>query len=284
MDFIIKQSILFLTTCSLCVYGTSAQTLDETLKFADYQFKSANYNLALKEYQRVLFFNGNRKVQHIYEQIGNIYLYRKNFDKAKYYFELSYKTSRSDSTKTEMIFKKASCSMLDKKFKQAIFELMNIPDSTDDKTASRKNFYFAVCYWGLEDFNQAENSFLKILSKENQSGKEAIALLFDKKKNFYRPNPKTAKIMSIVLPGSGQIYSGDFKNGINSLLLTGGFVTLGIYMTHYYSFFDAFLTAIPWFMRYYQGGYKNAEKIAFAKRANRRNETYQNIIRIIKNK
>jgi hypothetical protein len=283
MHFIIKQSILFLTICSLWVSPALAQTLDETLEFADYQFKLANYNLALKEYQRVLFFNDGKNLQHIYEQIGSIYFFNRDFGKANYYFELSYKTTESDSIKTEMIFKKASCYMLDKSFKQATFELMNLPESLNEKTTDRKNFYFAICYWGLEDFAQAESSFLKILNKENQAGKEAIAMLFDKKKNFYRPNPKTAKIMSIVLPGSGQIYSGDFKNGINSLLLTGGFVALGVYMTHYYSFLDAFLTAMPWFMRYYQGGYKNAEKIASAKRANRRNKSYQDILQIIKN-
>ena len=281
MNFIIKPLILFWMVCNILTTVTLAQNLQETLKFANSQFESGNYNLALKEYQRVLFFNDGSNLQHIYEQIGSSFFFKKDFKKAAYYYELSYKTAASESIKTEILFKKAACFMLDKNFKLATLELMNLPDSLDLQSTNRKNFYFAVCYWGMEDFEKSKSSFLEILPVDQISAREEITLLFSKKRNLYKPNPKTAQILSIFIPGSGQIYSGDFKNGINSLVLTGGIVILGIYMTQYYSLFDAILTVFPWFIRYHQGGYQGAKKIAQNKRANRKNETYQNILKVI---
>jgi len=281
MNFTIKLLILFWTICNLFTYVTLAQNREETLEFADFQFESANYNLALKEYQRVLFFSDGSNLQYIYEQIGSSLFFKKDFSKAAYYYELSYKTTESDSIKTEIIFKKSACYLLDKKFKLAILELMNLPDSLDIISANRRNFYFAVCYWGLEDFEKAKNSFLKILPVENKSAREEISLLLSKKRNLHKPNPKTAQILSIFIPGSGQIYGGDFKNSINSLILTGGLVVLAVYMTKYYSLFDAVLTVATWFMRYHRGGYLGAKKIAHNKRTNRRNETYQKVLKVI---
>lgn len=281
MNFTGKLYILFLTICNLFFLTLNAQTLNESLNFADKQFKLKNYPLAIKEYQRVLFFNDGKNLSYIYEQLAKIYFINKRYDNAAHNYEMAYQTTFDDRLKTELIFKKASCYMLDSKFRLAIFELSNIADSADIQLNKRKDFYLAVCYWGLEEFEKSKAYFLKNLSDDRKKDKESIILLFSKKKNLYRPNPKTAKIMSMILPGSGQIYSGDIKNGLNSLVLTGGFVGLAIYMTEFYPFFDAFFTTVPWFMRYYQGSYKKAKQIAINKRSKRRNKTYKEILNII---
>ncbi len=284
MNFFIKLHISFWIVCNLFAQITFAQNLQESLKFADFQFEKGNYKLALKEYQRVLFFNDGKNLQHIYEQIGASYFFNKNYKNAAYYYELSYKTTESDSIKTEILFKKAACIIFDKNFKLALLELMNLPDSLNFQSENRKNFYFAVCYWGLEDFEKAKSNFLKIIPTQNRVARDEIALVFSKKRNFYRPNPKTAQILSVFIPGTGQIYSGDFKNGINSLVLTGGLVVLGVYMTQFYSLFDAVLTVLPWFIRYHQGGYKGAKNIAQNKRAERRDKAYKKILKVIQEK
>ena len=50
----IKLRISFWMVCSLFTQLTFAQNLQESLDFADFQFESGNYKLALKEYQRVI--------------------------------------------------------------------------------------------------------------------------------------------------------------------------------------------------------------------------------------
>ena len=282
MNFTVRLFIFLWATYSFfIILPVVAQTTEETVVFADKQFELGNYRLALKEYKRVLFFNDGRNLDYIYNRIATIYFNQKNYPKAAYNYELAYKTALLDSMKNELIFKKAASYMLDNKFRFAVIELMNLPDSSDKQLNNRKNFYLAVCYWGLYEFDKAEKYFLALIPDTNYAAKNKMEDLFGKKKNLYRPNPRTAKTMSMILPGLGQMYCGDVKNGLNSMVLTGGLVILGIYMTEYYTFLDAFLTAVPWFFRYYKGGYQKAEQIALQKRNIRRNKTYQKILKLI---
>jgi TM2 domain-containing membrane protein YozV len=81
-------------------------------------------------------------------------------------------------------------------------------------------------------------------------------------KSHLRPNPKVASFLSMVLPGSGQLYCGEFKSGINSFLLTGTAITVYTLISIRYSFIDAILGVFPYYQRYYTGGVINAQNMA----------------------
>lgn len=280
--YIRRPGILWLMICSF-LFPATAQTLEETISFADEQFYFGNYQLAVKEYQRALFFSKGQNVDYLYHQIAHSFFINKQYGQASYFYELSYKTSQNDSARYEILFNKAQCYLLSGNYNQALVELMNLPDSTETYFKEKQSFYFAVCYFGLEDFQKSENYFLSLLDTNDLQSREKISTLFSKKRNLYRPNPKTAKTLSRILPGMGQVYSGDLKNGLNSLALTGGFVALGFVMANEYTVLDAILTSLPWFLRYYQGGYAKAYNIAHDKRAMRRNKTYKEVLEIISN-
>lgn len=276
-----KPGILWLMICSFQLQS-HAQNLQETIDFADKQFYIGNYQLAVKEYQRALFFSKGSQVDYLYRQIAHAFFANNQFEQAAYFYELSYKTATNDSTKYEILFNKAQCYLLSKNYSNALIELMNLPEKNiDPYFKERQRFYFAVTYFGLEDFDKSEECFLGLLPVEDTVSKEKIHELFSKKRNLYRPNPKTAKTLSTILPGFGQMYAGDVKNSLNSLLLTGGFVTLGFVMAKEYTIFDAVLTSLPWFMRYHEGGYKKAYNIAHNKRAMRRNNIYKEVLGIV---
>jgi hypothetical protein len=84
--------------------------------------------------------------------------------------------------------------------------------------------------------------------------------------------------MSIFLPGLGQFYAGDIKNGLNSLLLTGGFFTIGFIVAINYSLVDAMVAVVPWIQRYYVGGYNRAAGIAENKKKSKQDKVYQAIL------
>jgi hypothetical protein len=42
--------------------------------------------------------------------------------------------------------------------------------------------------------------------------------------------------------------------------------------------FDAFITVMPWFQRYYTGGYRKAEAIAIAEKQRRRRQLYERLL------
>ena len=106
--------------------------------------------------------------------------------------------------------------------------------------------------------------------------------IFNEKKNFRHPNNKVAKFLSVLIPGAGQIYSNDLKNGINSLALNSAILYGGYLISIRYSLLDAVITVFPWFIRYYKGGYKNAEIIANKRFSMKKEKTLKQLLEIIK--
>ena len=84
----------------------------------------------------------------------------------------------------------------------------------------------------------------------------------------------------MIIPGSGQIYAGDWRNGLNSLLLTGGLMTLGIYTISAAGFIDGIVMVGPWYQRYYTGGFKRAETSVNALKKKVRYEVLQEMLRM----
>ena len=75
-------------------------------------------------------------------------------------------------------------------------------------------------------------------------------------------SPQRARLFSLFIPGLGQIYSKDYKNGMNSLILnslTSYFLFNSIIDRNYW---DALIIYYTPFERYYWGSSKNAELIA----------------------
>ena len=277
-----KLTIKYLNLSVLIIFNLvifqklSAQNFRETIDFADDQFKSGNLTVALKSYQRALFFSDGRDNQYLFRQIAEISYYNNDYETAQKYFGLAYDQSDNDSLKTELLFNKASCQILNKNFQPALIDLYSVND-TSGIIQKRLNFYFATCYFGLEDFKEARTYFETCV--EPQYRKEVSDLLSEKK--LLLPSPKKARIMSMILPGLGQIYCGDFKSGLNSLLLTSGLVALGINISINYRPIDGLLAVMPWYQRYYTGGYGKAQEIAVIKRQHNRNEVYTKILKLI---
>ena len=94
------------------------------------------------------------------------------------------------------------------------------------------------------------------------------------------PKPKKARILSTFLPGLGQLYAGDIKNGINSFVLTGVLFVLGINTAINLTLLDALMTVAPWFQRYYMGGYNRAENIAAEKFKEKQNRVFLSILSV----
>lgn len=271
----LKLSILIIF--SLLLLGRlPAQNFEETIKFADDEFNSGNLTTALKSYQRALFFSEGRENLHLFMQIAEISYLAQNYESAQKYFGLAYDQSGDDNLKTELLFKKASSQMLNKNFQFAIIDLLSVND-TDRVVQKRLNFYLGTCYFGLEDFSKSRSFFDYCVEPED---KKALADLFSDKK-LLSPSPRKARIMSMILPGLGQTYSGDLKAGFNSLVLTSALIALGINISVKYQPVDAIITILPWYQRYYTGGFGKAEEIAAKRRNAKRNEVYASVVKLI---
>ena len=276
-----KLIIRYLILSVLIVFSQAAsqilpaQNFEETIKFADNQFKLNELTTALKTYQRALFFSEGKQTLYLFRQIAEISYRVNDFETAQKYYGLAYNLTDNDSIKTELLFNKASCQILNKNYQYALIDLFTVTD-TSTIAQKRLSFYLGTCYFGLENFSKARTYFESCVALKDKSDVEDLF----SRRNLLSPSPKTAKIMSMILPGSGQIYAHNLKSGLNSLLLTSGLIALGINISISYSAVDAIFAILPWYQRYYIGGFGKAYEIATRKRQLKRNEVYTKILKL----
>jgi hypothetical protein len=73
---------------------------------------------------------------------------------------------------------------------------------------------------------------------------------------------QTAKILSTILPGMGQFYTGNYLNGVGSLLwnVLSGYFTINALSNE--RIFDGIVISNFLWLRFYKGNLENAEKFA----------------------
>lgn len=262
---------------SVLSYG---QATGSIVTYADNQYQLGNYSGALLEYQRAIFF-GETTTGELFHQMGNCSYQLKKFDQAIEYFDRAYFAYSNDSLKINALLDKAKCNIVTKNYKIALIDLFGVTDSLPEKTYRLKQFYIGLCYYGTEQFDDARQYFIDAVNPGFGSQRNNISQLLSDRKKLNKPNPRTASVLSLCFPGLGQFYAGDYKNGLNSLLLTGALVTLGVKISLEQTIWDGIFSVMPWFQRYYQGGYMRAEKIAIEKRAENRNEIYEQVLQEI---
>ncbi len=275
-----KQKV-FLLLISLSIFWGSApaQTVGETRAFADSLFSVGQTEAALPVYERAAYFMRPDIDAVLLEHIADCFLASGQLEKALEYYDHSYFVQTSDSVKKELLFKKSSCFLRTHNYKYALMELYSMDAGSSAAMERKKNFYIGMAWFGLEDFTKSADYF--DLATDVPQNKQKIKAIFADKKKFFRPYPKVASWLSIILPGAGQIYSGEILSGINSLILTGSFVALGFYIVSVTSPIDALFTALPWFQRYYQGGFQRAAEMAKNKRAENRNQIFNQVLDVI---
>ncbi len=263
----------------LAILPGVGQNLQETRRFADQLYLNGQYSLALSAYHRIVYFDRQQTDPGLLLRIADCYLANNDINHALEYFDHSYFAENSDSLKVGIVFKKSTCYIKSHNYSLALVELMSLDDNPNTWFYNRLNFYLGICWFGLEDFPRSQASFEKAATTEVQRAN--IQAVFADPHNINRPNPRIASWLSIFIPGSGQMYSGEIIDGINSMLLTGSFVALAFYLAITSSPIDAILTALPWFQRYYQGGFVRAEEFAKQKRAENRSQAFDRILLVL---
>lgn len=261
----------------ICIINSifvNAQSLSETLSFADSLYTNQTYELATESYKRVLFFDKNGVyTNQTYPKIADCLFQTEKYDEAATYFDLAYFSESNEEKKSEHLLKKAASLLILKQYDYALIEIYNLPEALTEEQQKEKNTLEAIIYFAKNDFDASRNSFNQVASDTSK-----INALFVQNKKVDRIKPKTAKVLSMIIPGLGQLYVGDIKNGLNSFILTGGLLTLGIHSAIVNSPLDAAFAVLPWFQRYYQGGFKKAEIIAKAKIDEKRFAIYNKLL------
>jgi tetratricopeptide (TPR) repeat protein len=271
--FQIFKFLVFYSLLYFCKLIVSAQTIEETFAYANDQMQYEHYENGMKAYQRVLYFDKKMGVQ-IYSRLAECHYLLGDYAQATRFYDLAYYNASNDSIKYDALFRKANCLLLQHQYNSALAELFALEDTLDFYWLKKKYFFYALTYFGLEEFENSKLNFEKAFPSE----KDEIEQLFKKNGKISRISPKAARILSLILPGLGQIYAGDVKDGLNSFLLTSGFLALAVYTGYTYTIFEAIVSVFPWYQRYYIGGLKNAGLMAERKKEEKRAEIFQQLL------
>ncbi len=255
-------------------FSARAQDIEQTFQYANGLFAGREFENAVEVYKRVLFFDESGEYgPRIYKNIADCLYETEKYEEASGYYELAYASEFTDSLKNEINFRKASCYLILRQYEYAQIELLNLTDSLYDGQTRKKNYYEGMMYFAQSDFKSSEDSFKKLVSDTTE-----VHRLFRQNDRISKISPKKARILSMIMPGLGQFYVGDIKNGLNSFLLTGGLFYLGIRTGVRNTFMDAVVSVVPWVQRYYIGGFNKAGVIAEAKIRERRYKVYNRLL------
>ena len=220
--------------CSLCLFlflpfSAHSQTFnaDDLLGFAQSLFREGDYLNALHEYQRYLFLYPNTAqadfVQlHIaaaYQNVGRLEAAIAAYHSLIQNYPQSPFIERARSNI-------AQCQLLSGNQATSIASLRQfLSDYPASELAPRAQFIIATIYMDRKDWAAAIQEWGQVRIKYSQTPfsemSDQLMGIAQQAELLPRRSPSTAGLLSVLLPGLGQVYSGHYPAGVYSLLVVG---------------------------------------------------------------
>ena len=241
--------------------------------------KSGDYFEALESLHRVYFFDSESEYRaDVAKNIAECYVELIEYNKASKFYDIAYNSEDNDSIKNELSFRKVLIFFLQSQHQYALAELYALDENLIYKHKKANDFYSGITQFQLGKYEESKADLEKCFI--SMDSKEKLDSLFNIVENINDNWPRISQFMSVFIPGSGQLANGAYKSAINSFVLTGSLLFLYGFTISQYSFVDAVISVMPWYMRYNRGGYENAYKIALQKQDEKRNDILFKIIEL----
>ena len=246
-------------------------TSDSATDFGDRLFALEDYDAAITEYKRFLFFNPDHpQLNEVQFKIGLAYRAQEWWADAAEAMIAAIQQTTEAELQAEMRVELAVTLIASGAYDLALIELVKVSMQTRSvQLQQRARFLRGVVYLYQFKWEQARSVFRTYF--DGTPGAAEIDVIFLDTLNRTPKSERTARLLSTFLPGLGQTYAGDWKNGLNALLLNGvlGYITLDAAIERDYD--DAILSFVFLSYRYYMGNrYRAAEAAqAFNDQANR---------------
>lgn len=276
----IPKRLFILVYSLLSLQALFSQSLSETYEMAQQFQQQQQYEAAISAYQRVIFFDKKQTYQaEAYLQLGHCSEAIGRYQQADRFLNFAYYLQSDPEIQRSIQFQQIRLRLLQQDFVGAQEELW-VLGSLPSGERPNYHLYSFVAAFGQERYDSAR-FHLDFFVGENDSLALVVDELFTQNEKVSRISARKAKILSIILPGLGQFYAGDVKAGINSLGLSAGLLVVAWQVAIRSTPLDAAFAIVPWFVRYYQGGYERAAKMALRKQDRRRAEIYQALLNVV---
>ena len=223
--------------------------------FARQLFADEEYYDAVTELKRLLYFDKSETYNYKANiLIGKSYKQGGKFAIAVKHFTLAEINAASDDELYNSKIENLRVNILRRTTKQALDIIDSLED--DEKFSSKKdelNYWRGWAYIFADDWGNAAFSFEKI-NKQHE-----LKLLAEKVEDE-KYSVNFAKIISMIIPGAGQFYTGEYVSGLLSLgwNVLWGYLTIKSFVDD--RIFDGIMVGSLLWLRFYNGNTYNAEK------------------------
>jgi hypothetical protein len=266
MNFVINKkyftTIILLISCA----AFAQNSFDAQFNFAKKLYSDEDYFDTVTELKRLLFFD--QSSEYNYEAnllIGKSYKQGAKFSDAIRYLTLAEINAKNIYELYETRIEIIRINILRRTTRRA-FKLLDSLHA-DERFTDRKDeikYWRGWAYMFADDWEQAAHTFaeidtnhvLKTLAEEVDDDLYSVSF---------------AKTISYIIPGAGQIYTGEYISGLLSLSwnVLWGYLTIKAFINE--RIFDGIIIANFLWLRFYRGNLQNAENFAMEKNLVRSN-------------
>ena len=237
-------------------HGFSAVAEESPLALGSHFFTLGNYDAAITEYKRFLFFHpADHRTGEMYRNIAQAYRAQGSWQDAITAIRAAMQHASNQDKKSEYRLELAVLFIATQRYDFGRMELIKVV-ARNPSTSLHRRALFLQAVALIYQFRWDEAR--KVL--HGYTGDEKLNGLLVEAVNLPRKSSKVAKVLSTILPGAGQIYAGNWRSGLNALVLNGllGFLTVDAVLDRHYV--DAATWGGSVFLRYYRGNIFRAEE------------------------
>jgi hypothetical protein len=228
---------------------------------------------AQHEWERLIFYSGSQSLPTDRMALADCLLASESYDAALDQYRSAYRLcAKGSALRDTAILRGAFVALLAERPNEGLALLKEHAQSWTNAQLRREGAILQALILNYRgDFGQSH----AILASEFSGDQGALTRIDSAYAKPLRYKPKkvgTALVLSVVLPGSGQAFGGAAGDGLLSTVMVGGTATLGVVSFIQGHYFFAFLTCLPYFQKFYEGGARYAMKRAEQWNENRKTD------------
>jgi tetratricopeptide (TPR) repeat protein len=229
---------------------------DDVLVLADWLLEQKSYHEAITEYKRFIFFNPEG--ENASYKMGLAYRSDHKWGEAVDAFRTSILATEDPKVADERRIILATTLIASGNYSLARLELLKVSETP---LRPRSLYFYGIASLYMSDWNEAREAFGEFYSRcahgrSTDRAKDVEWILVSVEPSY--KSPGLARFLSAIVPGLGQMYAGDWRDGLNALVLNSLAIGLIAKAIHRKDYRDAALiSSIS--IRYYTGNIYKAE-------------------------
>ncbi|MBN1696801.1 MAG: hypothetical protein JW881_04750 [Spirochaetales bacterium] len=255
---------------------------DKALVLARRFHRAGCYEEAITEVKRFLFFHRKEKeTVYAHTALADLYMLCCDWNEAEYHITLAINAAADSAAVIESRIKRVTIFIASGSYILAEKELTSLSPLAETETQKKRIAFFSAVadiYTGKwKHAKEMLGRYFEDNTHVSDDDKKKVNRLLDAAENQKEIPILAAAFLSALIPGSGQIYAGDFFHGIHAFILNASVMAVFVMNIVEGNYADAAMVFFFLLNRFYSGNIYHAKRIAGEKNVKNANN-YKDII------